>query len=290
VLAGRSVVATVIAIAMRAPGQRYGIAGRALGIRALLAGRRAVGRDLILTPVNIVRYWEFPFVQRHVPAGATRCLDVGSPRLFTIDLARRRPGARIRVINPDRADVAATRTLAAVAGLSNVEIEPLAVADLAGDPARYDAIWSISVLEHIPADGDREAIAVLYAALAPGGRLLVTVPVDRHAWDEHRRVDTYRLGLPLQPEGYFFQHWYDEAAIRNRLLSAVGDAAAGIGLEWFGEAQPGRFAAYEQAWMREGHARTVSDPIEIARGYRTYARWADMPGQGVCGLAISKPA
>lgn len=289
VLAARSAGATAIAIVLRAPGQRYGVAGRRLGIRALRAGRRAAGRDLVLTPVNIVRYWEFPFVGRHAPPGATRCLDVGSPRLFAIDFARRHPGARVRVINPDRTDVAQTRALARVAGLANVEVEPIAVADLVGDPLRYDAIWSISVLEHIPDAGDRDAVAVLYGALAPGGRLLLTVPADRRAWDEYRQSDTYRLGLPRRPEGYFFQRWYDEAAVRDRLLGPIADPAATIHLEWFGERQAGRFAAYEQAWMRDGHARTVTDPLEIARGYRTYASWADMPGQGVCGIAITKP-
>jgi SAM-dependent methyltransferase len=288
-LAARSLAATGIAVLLRGPGQRFGVFGRSVGIRALLAGERRIGKDLVLTPVHIVRYWEFPFALRHVPAKAATCLDVGSPRLFSLYVARRSRGTRIRVINPDRLDVAATTTLVRVLGLHNVELEELAVADLAGDTRRYDAIWSISVVEHIPGDGDRGAIRQLYEALAPGGRLLVTVPVDRRAWDEHREVDTYRLGLPRGPQGYFFQHWYDEEAIRDRLLGDIVAAGGQIRTEWFGERQAGRFAAYEQEWIRRGDALTVDDPLEITRGYRTFERWADMPGQGICGIAVARP-
>ena len=296
VLAAASLAAAVVAVILRAPGQRFGWAGRWFGLRAMLA-RQKVGRDLVLTPVHIVRYWEFPFTLRHVPRDAKDCLDVGSPRLFPLYLANRRRELRVRVINPDHADTATTAALARVLGRANVEAEAISVADLGHEDARYDAIWSISVIEHIHDDADGDAMALLYGLLRPGGRLIVTVPVDRRAWDEYRERDTYNLGLPRGPQGYFFQRWYDEAAIRTRLLASVGgandgsagSAQASISTAWFGERQPGRFARYEQDWMRRGHRRSVWDPIEIARGYRTYASWAEMPGQGVCGIAITKP-
>jgi SAM-dependent methyltransferase len=284
-LLGRAMIAALAGWIRGAPGQRFGVFGRVVGLRAVIA-RRAGGSDLLLTPVNIVRYWEFPFALRHLPRNARSFLDVGSPRLLSLYVASRQRSARLRVINPDVRDAEETAGLATMLGLTNVGVDTVFVAALAGDPRRYDAIWSISVVEHMAGDGDREAMALMYDALAPGGRLLVTVPVDRRAWAEFRDSDIYGLGLPREPEGYFFQRWYDEASVRGRLIDPIGPDR--VSVEWFGERVPGRFAAYEREWIRRGHARTVDDPLEIARGYRSFAGWAEMPGQGVCGIAIEK--
>ncbi len=50
------------------PGHRFGLFGRAIGVRAILAGELVQGAALVLTPVNSVRYWEFDFADRHLPA------------------------------------------------------------------------------------------------------------------------------------------------------------------------------------------------------------------------------
>ena len=47
----------------------------------------------------------------------------------------------------------------------------------------YDLIVLLDVLEHIP--GDREALASLVAKLAPGGKILVTVPASPWMWSSH---------------------------------------------------------------------------------------------------------
>lgn len=284
----RSLFATGAAIVLRAPGQRFGIFGRQAGLRAVAAGQKD-GAGLLLTPVHIVRYWEFPFALRNMPAFAGSYLDVGSPRLFSLYVASRRRTAQIRVINPDASDVAETASLVKALGLRNVAVERRAIAELAGETRRYDAIWSISVIEHIPGDGDHDAMAQMYELLGPGGRLLVTVPTDRRTWDEFRERDTYQLGVPHGAQGYFFQHWYDEQAIGERLVSPLVRLGATVRMEWFGERRAGRFAAYEQDWIRRGHAVTVNDPLEIARGYRAYPSWRDMPGQGICGIALTRP-
>jgi SAM-dependent methyltransferase len=286
-LFGRSLLATVRAWLLGAPGLRFGAFGRLVGARALLVGERA-GLDLLLTPVNIVRYWEFPFARRHLPPRTGSCLDVASPRLFSYYVASYRGPSSIRVINPDVADADLTANLAAVLRLGCIDVEAVPVQALASEGGRYDAIWSISVVEHIPGDGDTAAMRVMYGALAPGGRLIVTVPVDRRPWDEFRDADPYGLGSSRGPQGYFFQRWYDEAAIHTRLIDPIEPPS--VALEWFGERVPGRFADYEREWQRFGHRRTVDDPHEIGAWYRPFARWAEMPGQGVCGIAIGKPS
>lgn len=59
-------------------------------------------------------------------------------------------------------------------------------------------------------------------------------------------------------------------------------------MEWFGEKTPGHFHAYVARWRRDGLQATVDDPLDVARNYRSYASFADMPGFGVCGLLFVK--
>lgn len=283
----RSMLASVSSRVFRVPGREFEAYGRRLGIKATLAGE-AFGPELWLTPVNITRYWEFPFVWRHLPQKSMACLDVASPRLFSLYFASRHRDSSVMIINPDGRDAEQTVRAALLTHARSVAVNVQDVSSIDREGARYDAVWSISVIEHIPDDGDVHAMKVMYRALAPGGRLLVTVPVDRVASIEYRPVDTYQLGLVAQEEGFFFQRWFDRNTIKSRLLDPLSGSTAT--LEWFGEREPGRFANYVQKWLRVGPSATVSDPLEIGRHYREYASWEDMPGQGVCGIAVTKPA
>jgi len=243
--------------------------------------------DLLLTPVSIVRYWEFPFVLRHLRPDPGRCLDISSPRLFSFYVASLRTPSIIRMLNPDRRDADTTRRLAKRFGLDAIVVEVLPVEAIDGGDGIYDSIWSISVIEHISGDGDTDAMRRMYAALAPGGTLVVTVPVDRRPWDEYRDEDVYALGLEAGPEGIFFQRWYDEPAIVRRLLDPLGPID--VRMEWFGERIAGRFTEHENDWIRRGKERTVDDAREIVDWYASYEVWRDMPGQGVCGIVVTRP-
>jgi SAM-dependent methyltransferase len=286
-LLARSFAATRYAAREGAPGLEFAAFGRSLGLRALLAAERGA-LELLVTPVSIVRYWEFPFALRHLPQRPGRCLDISSPRLFSFYVASRRQPSSVRMLNPDRRDADVTRRLAARFGFRTILVEPLPVSAIEGLGQQFDSIWSISVIEHIPEHGDTEAMQLMYSALAPEGTLIVTVPVDRRAWDEYRTDDVYALGVAPGPNGTFFQRWYDEPAIASRLLDPLGPIDARV--EWFGERVAGRFAEYESDWLRRGRERTVDDPREIANWYLSYRAWGDMPGQGVCGIVLRKPA
>ncbi len=236
--------------------------------------------------MNIVRYWEFAFAWQALAGRQGRCLDVASPRLFSIRAASSGRGLHVRMVNPDAEDARVTRRFARRLNLVEFVVDTLPVEEL--DDSRYDLIWSISVVEHIAGDdGDTQAIRRLYGALVPGGRLIVTVPVARAFEVEMREHDEYGLGIPGAGGRYFFQRIYDEAAIHRRLIEPSGEAATRI--EWWGERRPGRFREYEKRWVAEGHRCTVDDPEEIAREYRTYRTWEEMPGMGVCGIVIDKP-
>ena len=97
-----------------------------------------------------------------------------------------------------------------------------------------------------------------------------------------------RLAIEKRQDGTFFQRWYDEPAITRRLIDPLGPIE--VRVEWFGERVAGRFAEYEKDWIRRGRERTVDDPREIADWYTSYDAWGAMPGQGVCGIVVSRPA
>jgi SAM-dependent methyltransferase len=289
ILLARSVLATRAARRLDGPGLEWGAYGRRLGRRLAWRGDRAA-LDLLLVPVSIVRHWEYPFAWSCLPPNPARCLDVGSPRLFSLRVAEKFPRARVTMINPDRHDASLSRRIARRLSIAGVAVSTLSIEDMRGEAAGYDCAWSLSVIEHIDGpDGDSDGIREMYRALVPGGRLIVTVPVDRKFRLEYRDRDAYGLHADAGAiaQRFFFQRYYDEAAIERRLFAAVGQAPSVV--RWFGELQAGRFLAYERSWQRDGYRRTVDDPIEIARHYTEFETWAEMPGVGVCGFAIDKP-
>lgn len=268
-----------------APGAPFGWFGRDVGWR-LLRRRCRAGFSYLLTPVNIVRYFEFPFAASCLPERLERCADVGSPRLFTLYAAERyRPG-EILVLNPDLADIELTASIATRLGLKEVETGHAGAHALEEQEPAYDCIWSLSVVEHIYGDyDDAAAVRYMYDALREGGRLILTVPVDREFRNEYRDR-RYYVGDHGTRGSYFFQRLYDERSIRDRLVAPLKQTPSIV--RWFGEKQPGRYVSYEQCWLRNGHACTVDDPREIADHYQEYRSWEEMPGRGVCGLMIEK--
>ena len=274
---------TLISIA-RARGQldlSFAAYGRRLALSLLLRGRRGAA-DLLITPVSSMRYWEFPFAWRAVPTGAVRCLDVGSPRLFSLKAADEL-GAQVLMMNPDVRDAAETERLARYRGLP-IRVKARPVQEL-GETG-FDCVWSISVVEHIAGDeADCDAVRQMFGALRPGGRMIITVPVDRTYRLEYRESDEY--GLSEETGHVFFQRLYDDDAIQNRLVASVGVAPSVVA--WFGEKVAGTWNQYEAAWRRGGRRVTASDPERMAHEYQEFATWGEMPGVGVVGLVFDKP-
>lgn len=148
-------------------------------------------------------------IERHRPkAGPLRILEVGCGTGSNIAMLQ--AFGTVDAVEPDdgaRALAEARSGLAIKGGYlpDGVELED----------GRYDLIVLLDVLEHIPAD--LPALAALKAKLAPGGRILVTVPAMPWLWSAHdaahhhqRRYtartlsDVFtRAGLKLRHRTYF---------------------------------------------------------------------------------------
>jgi len=281
----RSQAAAQYASEHAAPGMNFNIFGKELGRRLLWRGNMR-GLSYLLTPVSSFRYFEFPFALAALPSDPRRCLDIASPRLFSLYVARNYPECQVVVINPDAHDIEETRVIRDCLALNNLsmQVRPVESLDMSGLP--YDCIWSLSVIEHLQEDGaDAEAVRRMFALLRKGGRLIITVPVDRRYWVEYREHDYYGTAGKRGPHGYFFQRYYDEQALK-RLIGLLPQSPCLV--RWFGERIDGHFQEYEQHWLSQGHSRTVDDPREFVDYYQEYPSWSAMPGRGVCGLVIDK--
>ena len=113
-------------------------------------------------------------------------------------------------------------------------------------------------------------------ALNEGGRLILTLPVDRQFWEEYRDgQDPCGTQEKQENNQFFFQRFCDLDSIRQRLLDPI--QALPLEMRWFGESNPGRFHEYIQRWLREGIECTVEDPREIADHYQEFNSWKEMP-------------
>lgn len=197
----------------------------------LLALRRLV------FPVSYWRTAEFAYVLQGIPpTPGARVLDLGSPKDLSVVLARQR-GQRVVAtdILLDSVRLGLRYAWAqgrAGSGSGRVEFHVADGRRLPYPDNAFDHAFSVSVLEHIPDDGDKQAVSELSRVVRPGGRIVVTVPFDkvyRETWVDRDVYERERVGQ--QP--VFWQRHYDEAALGGRLIAP--SRADVVALSFWGE-------------------------------------------------------
>src|SRR5436190_12475242 len=200
-------------------------AGVGVGLRTLRK-EPVLGLKRLALPVSYWRSAEFAYVWRQLnqPAGA-RILDVGSPKDLAAMLARHRGYQVVATdILPEavllsRRYARGQRLEGQGPGLVHSEVQDgraLTYAD-----ASFDAAYSVSVLEHIPGDGDATAIRELVRIVRPGGLVVVTVPFDRRYRETFVQGPVYERS-PTASEPVFFERHYDHETLSARLLAPAG--------------------------------------------------------------------
>jgi SAM-dependent methyltransferase len=191
-----------------------------VGLGARYLARRGYLREAVIrlvVPLDPSRYLELPETKRQLAARpGDHVLDLASPKLLAVQLGRE--GVRVTSADLFEDEVERWRRLAA--GEPNVRFEQADGRALPYADASFDHAYSISVLEHIPAPGDGEALNELARVVRPGGRVVITLPYAQRARDEHRGKALYGA------EGTFFQRWYDDAAVGR-----LADTAPALRLE-----------------------------------------------------------
>lgn len=270
-------------------GSEIDLYGRLSSFKLLIRGEFKLFLELFCSPLNIVRYFELPFVVSSIDwSNASNCLDISSPRIYFLYILSKYKNVSIDIVNPDCRDLAVTsRYLDAIINdLGRVKKHSFDASTLPFSDESFDIVSSISVIEHIPGDGDTFAIGEMWRVLKPGGNLVLTFPCAREYADEFRDQDVYEQGAPQNGQKYFFQRIYNADAINTRLLKPIDAVPKKIA--FFGEKRAGTYSAYESRWIKRGLAETVKDPYYISTQYKEFDRIEDLPGLGVCCMLLEK--
>ena len=282
-----------LAAARGGPGVAMHLRAWHMGTSILLGPRdpawHSIAYDLLLRPMDSVRYFELAFAWQSGRglASLNTYVDVSSPRLLPVATALDRPEVQATLVNPDSRDLEVTRGLVEALGIgARCRVECRTVDQVDPAPGSVDLVTSISVVEHIPAGSDLEAVARMWSWVRPGGRFVLTVPCAREAFEEVCDRDEYGLMQPDESGLVLRQRFYDQQALASGFLRICGPPRR---LEVFGERAAGTFLSDRNAKAR-GAWRAEREPYAVATGYRPFASIDELPGIGVVGLEFEKPA
>jgi SAM-dependent methyltransferase len=205
-----------------AVGFRLQAYGAGLGLRLL--GLRRVGRGLryVGVPVNYWRSVEYRLALAAARfARGDRVLDVGSPKLLSLWVAEKLD-AQVVATDIESYFIEEYEVLRRLRRVLPERLQ-LAVEDgrrLSFPDASFDKVYSLSVLEHIPEQGDTECVRELARVLAPGGRCVLTVPFWPTSRVDWREPDFYWSGASVDDASgrVFYQRRYSAEDLQERLI------------------------------------------------------------------------
>lgn len=180
----------------------------------------------ILTPINVSRCYEFRRTYELLkPQKGELVFDLSSPKLLSHFLSEK-SGCRVITADMNKEEVADWTTLTSERKTCPAWVIANGVS-LGFKDDTFDKVYSISVLEHIPGDGDTSAMRELARVLKPGGRLVITVPYAGKYRSEYMEKDVYNLNTGKN--GIFhWSHFYDEGALRKKLIEGSGLVLEGV--------------------------------------------------------------
>lgn len=219
-----------------------------------------LGLKRLVLPVSYWRTAEFSYVWEHLsPVAKMRVLDLGSPKELALFLAR---DADCEVVAVDilESAIEVSRRYAVAAGRDGfgpgrVRSEVQDGRTLPYPDNSFDAAFSVSVLEHIPNDGDSLALRELVRVVRPAGVIVVTTPFDLKHRDTFVERPVYERSS-VTGESVFFERHYDHDTLRTRLLDTPGTRLEDLQL--WGE----RGIEVERLMSRLGRARALLSPVE----------------------------
>ncbi|MDA3798790.1 MAG: class I SAM-dependent methyltransferase [Kiritimatiellae bacterium] len=88
--------------------------------------------------------------------------------------------------------------------------------------ATFDKIFSISVLEHIPNNGDNLALKEMLRVLKPTGTIVITLPVYKEHIEEWITEKDYWKTIEDDNGKSFFQRRYDKESFFSRFTTSEG--------------------------------------------------------------------
>ncbi len=242
--------------------------------------------ELFIHPISTIRYFEFDFVQKNIELSKVHnILDISSPRMFGLYVAKKNPNIKYLMINPDKHDLTETNQFKNSLNLHNLTLDSLDALKLPFKSNSFDIVLSISVIEHIAGVGDMKVIKQIWRVLKPGGKLIITTHVAKKERLEYRDSDTYNL--QGKKKKYFFQRIYSGDSLKKRIINAIGIKPKLI--EIIGETKKGWFDSYITRWIEYDIKETIFDPWYMLTKFRKYNSIEELPGIGIIAVVFIKP-
>jgi len=244
------------------PGKMFAKYGFNLGLRLLMRGK--ISLKLLFNPVSIVRYFEYDFVHSFFDNSDDKnILDVSSPYLFGFFISDKN-NCNYHYINPDNKDLQNVEELAnKMKFTGNYLTDCLDAKKMHCPDNKFDRIVSISVIEHVNNHGDKEVMREMWRVLKPGGLLILTFPVKKEYEEEFISKDIYNLNREETEGEFFFQRYYNDKKIEERLLSSLDNFEI-VEKKVFGEITSGFYDKYKKRWEKSGYWETVKDSYYIS--------------------------
>ena len=201
--------------------------GLKVGGKLLLKGELKLAARYLGRPVNYWRNVEYRLISdagRFRPGD--RVLDIGSPKLLALYLAKV-VGAEVHATDIDDYFVERLQTVANIEGVPAERLR-LAVEDgrrLSFADDSFDKVFSLSVLEHIPDDGDSSCVTEIARVLVPGGQCYMTVPFwpqSRSDYVDDNEVYWTKHSVAAGDGKVFYQRRYSEDDLFERLIRPSG--------------------------------------------------------------------
>ncbi|MDT3694740.1 MAG: class I SAM-dependent methyltransferase [Ignavibacterium sp.] len=257
--------------------------------RKLLA-KAVISPKLLFNPVSIVRYFEFDFALKNLTKYSLsnkKVLDISSPYLFGFYCASNFD-TDYTYLNPDTNDLNLVKKYSQkILNKHNFKTGTGDAAKLNYANNSFDAVISISVIEHIDNNGDMTAIKEMMRILKKDGILILTFPVSKSFVIEYSESDTYGLKVNQINDKYFFQRVYDEKSIKERLLNNIQDFTI-LEQQIFGEIEQGFYSKYSDRWKKKGLLETVKDPYYISKFFDYLVSFNEIKESAVLGIALRK--
>jgi SAM-dependent methyltransferase len=218
------------------------------------------GMKRVLLPVSYWRLAEFAYVWHWLDAArGARVLDVGSPKELGYLLALHRSYEVVSCdildseVEQSRRYAAAQHLLGTGAGTVTSLRQDARALDF--PDASFHAACCVSVIEHIPDNGDSRAIRELMRVVKPGGRVVITTPFEHAYRETHIHGQVYER-RPEATEAIFYERHYDHPTLQERLIAPSGGKL--LNLELWGEG----ILRMERMLGQLGPIRTILSPVE----------------------------
>ncbi|MBN1938577.1 MAG: class I SAM-dependent methyltransferase [Candidatus Aminicenantes bacterium] len=189
-----------------------------------------VAASAVLQPLNsYTRFPEYHFLDREIaallsdrpsPSVLPRLLDIGSPKLFGFHLARRYPVTVVLTdISPLNIEPYKKMWTALRSGArGRVVFETRDARRLTDPDDAYDAVYAMSVLEHIEGTaGDTASVEEMIRVTKPGGLLAFSVPFGPVYQEQTIRGIAHAVERTERDTLHFFQRIYDPVQFERRL-------------------------------------------------------------------------